>query len=167
MFNRSNEGKTSHNSDVLRGILFFQLIVVSQIIVIALLAMVVFFIKGFAEFFYWIVFGGAAVVGLTSFWVYRRFKKKGLKTVTDAIHSPDLQGRQVEVRVLGGLLSVKLGGDQPHSAALSNPLIQHRGQLEDPETVRIRELAELSRLLEKNLITPEEFKRSKARLYNE
>jgi hypothetical protein len=38
-------------------------------------------------------------------------------------------------------------------------------QLEDPETVRIRELAELARLLENDLITREEFNEAKQRLF--
>ena len=39
-------------------------------------------------------------------------------------------------------------------------------QLEDPETIRIRELAELARLLENDLITRDEFDKAKQRLFH-
>ena len=38
--------------------------------------------------------------------------------------------------------------------------------LEEPETQRIRELAQLAQLVEKNLITADEFKRAKAAILN-
>ena len=166
MLKKQKSNQASHSGEVLRGILFFQLIVVSQVIIVAMIALVVLFINGFAQYFYWIVFGGGAVVLVTAAMIYRSIKKNGLKSVNEMIRSPDLRDRNVEVRVLGGLVSLKLGGDKPHPAALEDPSIHTPLQLEDPEIHRIRELTELSRLLEKDLITMDEFQRSKARILN-
>jgi hypothetical protein len=43
-------------------------------------------------------------------------------------------------------------------------MAQPTQQLEDPGTIRIRELTELARMLEKNLITREEYNRAKQTL---
>ncbi len=77
-------------------------------------------------------------------------------------------GRSVEVSLLGGMATVKLGqSSQPpaigHDAAIDIP------RLEDPDTSRSRdvaELAELGRLLEKDLITVDEFNKAKGQLLN-
>ena len=47
------------------------------------------------------------------------------------------------------------------SAPTAHPPRHKRLQLEDPETARIRELTELARLFEKNLITSEEYNKAK------
>jgi hypothetical protein len=67
------------------------------------------------------------------------------------------------VSLLGGMATLKL--DKPHSDDIleldgqSPPL-----QLEDPESARIREISLLAQLLEKELITPDEFTKAKRRL---
>lgn len=164
MLNKQKPKTNSDSAEVLRGILYFQLIVVSQVAVVAMIALVVLFINGFAQYFYWIVFGGGTMVLLTAALMYHRIKKNGLKSVNAAIRSPELRGRDVEVRVLGGLVSVKLGSDRRSSAALEDHFSGSQLKLEDPETLRIRELTDLGRLLERNLISLDEFKRSKARI---
>jgi hypothetical protein len=79
------------------------------------------------------------------------------------MNSPVFSGREVEVSFLGGLASLKVGKPE-------RPLLEHRGdvigQLEDPDTVRFKELNELVRLLENNLITMEEYNQAKKRIFN-
>ena len=63
----------------------------------------------------------------------------------------------------GGVVSLKLG--QPGDLkAIENQSSGPQLQLEDPETVRIRDLAELARLYEKDLITYEEYNKSKNKI---
>ena len=78
----------------------------------------------------------------------------------DIENSSLFQGRSFEVSFLRGLASLKFG--QPDDLkAIGNPSSEEKFQLEDPETVRIRELTELARMYEKNLITSEEYDRAK------
>jgi hypothetical protein len=108
----------------------------------------------------WIFLGAVGLFILSGFVIYRRIKSRGKKMVHDVENSSLFQGRSFEVSFLSGLASIKFGRSddlktiEDHSAEV-------KFQLEDPETVRIRELAELARLYEKDLITSEEYKRAK------
>ena len=73
------------------------------------------------------------------------------------------QGRGVEVSFLRGLVSLKFG--QPAGLnTIENRPPGGKLQLEDPDTVRIRELTELVRMYEKELITVEEYNRLKSQI---
>ena len=74
--------------------------------------------------------------------------------------SPVFQGRSFEISFLGGLASLKVGN--PNKAAqLENRSSITKLQLEDPDAIRIRELTEL---VEKKLITLEEYHRMKKQI---
>ena len=78
----------------------------------------------------------------------------------DIENSSLFQGRSFEVSFLRGLASLKFG--QPDDRkAIEISSSEAKFQLEDPETLRIRELTELARMYEKNLITSEEYNKAK------
>ncbi len=58
---------------------------------------------------------------------------------------------------MGGLASVKIGGGSGGTPALENNSSTQYLQLEDPASIRLKELTELANLLEKNLITLDEY----------
>ncbi|WP_157067372.1 SHOCT domain-containing protein [Desulfosarcina cetonica] len=107
------------------------------------------------------------MAGLSVFLLIRRMRAEG-KSLREMLRNPMFNGRSVEVSLLGGMATVKLG--QPsqlpaigHDAVVDLPL------LEDPESSsnqEVSQLAELARLLEKDLITVEEFNQAKRRLLN-
>jgi hypothetical protein len=112
----------------------------------------------------WILLGGMAVVALSSYLFYRRLRKEG-KTLGEVLRSPVFAGRSVEVSLLGGMATLKL--DTPPNASGMEAIEdghQRPLQLEDPLSVTIREIDTLARLLEKDLITHDEFDRAKRRL---
>ena len=79
---------------------------------------------------------------------------------SDIENSSLYRGRGFEVSFLKGLVSLKFG--QPDDLkAIGSESPGAKLQLEDPETVRIRDLAELARMYEKNLITSEKYNRAK------
>jgi hypothetical protein len=82
------------------------------------------------------------------------------ENVHDIENSSLFQGRSFEVSFFRGLASLKFG--QPDELkAIENSSSEVKYQLEDPETLRIRELTELARMYEKNLITTEEYNKTK------
>ena len=121
--------------------------------------MVIFF-RGVTEHMLWVFLGVAGLFLLSGLLIYRRIKSKGKKMFHDIENSTLFQGRSFEVSFLSGLASLKFGQSddlkkiEDHSADV-------KFQLEDPETIRIRELTELARIYEKKLITSEEYKRAK------
>ena len=90
------------------------------------------------------------------------------RSLSEMLRNPMFNGRSVEVSLLGGMATVKLGQSsrQPaieHDAAMDIP------RLEDLDASRSRdvsELAELARMLEKDLITVDEFNKAKRHLLN-
>ena len=101
------------------------------------------------------------LVTYSGYRVYKRMKTER-KNLTDMLSLPMFEGQSVEVSLLGGLASVKVGKshhveyEQNHT-----PL-----RLEDPTAAHVKELGELARLYEKNLITLEEYNQTKAKLLN-
>jgi hypothetical protein len=74
-----------------------------------------------------------------------------------------LNGRPVEVSLLGGLASFRVGPSTGNIELEADSYHTTR-QIEDPETIRIREIKELARLLENNMITREEYDRAKRQI---
>ena len=69
----------------------------------------------------------------------------------------------VTAHLLGGMATLKL--DKPHSGDVLELEGQSSAlQLEDPQSARIKEISMLAQLLEKELITPDEFTKAKKRL---
>jgi hypothetical protein len=109
----------------------------------------------------WILGGGAALVLISGYLFFRRFRQNTQK-LREVLSDPVFRDRAVEVKLLGGLASLRLGqpradseGERPQMIHLDES--QRVMQLEDPEAQRMRRLDQLVRLLEKELISPEEF----------
>ena len=154
------------SGELFRGILLAHLILFLHLLFIVGLGVVIIFFRGVSQYMLWIFLGVTAVLLASAYLCYRFIKSRGKQALKDIEASPVFKGRSVEVRLLGGVASLKLG--QP-----GNPKIientaagtydpQH--QLEDPDTARIRELDRLAGMLEKELITRDEFVIAKKKL---
>ncbi|MGD9310828.1 MAG: SHOCT domain-containing protein [Desulfosarcina sp.] len=160
MFEKNKEGV-----GLVKSVLLAYLILALHVLLIAGLAILVLFFRGVVNYMPWIVLGGIAIVALSGFLFMRRMRAEG-KSLRETLKNPVFRGRSVEVSLLGGMATVKLG--QPtqqqaigHDAAIDVP------RLEDPDTSinrDVSELTELARLLEKDLITVDEFNRAKRQL---
>ncbi len=153
--NKNSEG-------LFKSIFFVQVVLILHLLLLAALGILVAFLSGVMQYMLWVLLGGMALVALSAFLIFRRLRREG-KTLGEALRSPTFEGRAVEVSLLGGLATFKLG--KPKSKlALENDSQPPPLQLEDSETARIREIKELAQLLEKEYITPEEFAKAKQRL---
>ena len=100
---------------------------------------------------------------LSAYIVYRRIKSNGKQMLRDIKNSSMYQGGGLEVSFLRGLVSLKLG--RPNDLKyIDNQSSGANLQLEDPKTIQIRELTELARMYEKNLITADEYDRTKKQI---
>jgi hypothetical protein len=145
-----------------KSIFLAHLILILHLFLFAAMGLLVVFLSGMMQYMFWILAGGLALVGLSAYLFFRRLRKEG-KNLGETLRTPLFQGRAVEVSLLGGMATLKL--DKPHSSTTAEiggrqmPL-----QLDAPETDRIREISALAQLLEKELITPDEFAKAKQRL---
>jgi hypothetical protein len=156
--------KNKEGNGLFKSVLMAYLIVILHILLFAGLALLVLFFRGIVNYTIWIFIGGLAVIIVSLFYFYRRIKAGG-KILKDTLNSPEFRDRPVEVSFLGGVASVRFGrpGGLP---ALAGGSAQHPPQLEAPEKIRIRELTELARLLENDLITLEEYNKAKEQIFN-
>lgn len=150
------------DSSLIKSIFMGHFIIVLHILLIAAVGLLVLFFSGIVAYMAWIFLGGLVLLAGGGYLLYRRMKTEG-KNLGEMLRSPLFRGRALEVSVLGGLASLKIGQSDPAAeltAARPTPL-----QLEDAEGIRTRELTEMARLLEKNLVTWEEYQAFKARFF--
>jgi hypothetical protein len=152
------------SSGLFQGVFLAYTILLLHILVIAGVGILVLFFRGIVDYLIWAMLGFTGLLIFTGVFLYRRIKFHG-QALKETLSSPEFNGRNIEVNILGGIASVKMGSHEASSShsKLLPPPVQ---LLEDPKTVRIRELNELAKLLEKNLITIEEYKMAKKDLFN-
>ena len=155
--------KKKNEDSIFKGVMTAYLIVVLHVLLIAGVGLLVIFFQVIINYMLWIFLGGSALIIASVYLFYRRIKKQGM-TLRETLNSPMFQGRTVEVSLLGGLASVKVGGGSGSMPALENNSSTQYLQLEDPASVRLRELTELANLLEKNLITLDEYNEFKEQI---
>ena len=151
-------------AELFKGVLLAHVIIGLHVGVIALIGLLVIFFGGIARYWGWILLGGLTAAGLFGVFLYRKVKSRGRDIYRDIRSAPVMPGGTLEVSLLGGLASVKFS--KPADAPALPPAAALPALLEDPATLRIRELSNLAQMYEKNLITREEFEQAKAAMFN-
>jgi len=147
-----------------KSVLMAYFILLLHVLLVAGLVLLVIFFRGFVNYMVWIFIGGLTIILASGYHFYKRMKKEG-KTLRDMLNSPRLSGRTVEVNVLGGLASFKIGQSNNVPLLSDGSYTQPPQQLEDPNAARIKELTELVRLLQDDMITLEEYNKVKQQLF--
>ena len=160
-------GKKKEDDGLVRSVLLAYFILALHVLLIAGVAIRVIFFRGVVNYMLWIFLGGMLLIGISAFYFIRRMRAEG-RSLGEMLRNPMFNGRSVEVSLLGGMATVKLGKNS-QLPAIANDNVVDMPRLEDPETSRSRdvsELAELARMLEKDLITVDEFNKAKQHLLN-
>ena len=155
--------KKKNGNGLFKGVMLAYFILVLHVLLLAGVGLMVIFFRGIINYMLWIVIGGAVIIIAAIYYIYRRMKEEG-KTLKETLSSPMFSGRPIEVSVLGGLASFKMGRPS-NIPALGNDQSKQFLQLEDSSAMRIRELTELANLLENNLITQDEYNIAKQQIF--
>ncbi|RJP75982.1 MAG: hypothetical protein C4522_19820 [Desulfobacteraceae bacterium] len=157
--------KDKNNRDgVLKSVFTAYFILVLHIFLIAALGILVLFFRGVVSYMLWIFLGGTAAIIFMGYMTRRRLKAEG-KSLNDMLSLPMFKGKTVEVSVLGGLASLRI--ESPgKSKEIGTRVINDNNLLEDPEMIHIRELTTLVHMLDKNLITLDEYNKAKQKIFN-
>jgi hypothetical protein len=161
MLKKNDEITTIANSLVLASS-----ILIFHVILMAGLGILVLFFSGIVNYIFWIFLGGSALISGSVYLFYRYMKKEGGTAFLKILSLPELKGKDVEVNLLGGLASFKIARDNSEPLVIESNAIPVSRRLEDPDSRRLRELTELAGMLEKNLITLDEFHQVKKSLLN-
>jgi len=160
--------KKKESDGVFKSVLIASFILTLHILLIAIIATLVLFFRGVVNYILWILIGGLGLIILSALYFFRRIRAEG-KSLRDALSNPMFNGRSVEVSLLGGMATVRLGKPS-RLLSLDSDATINMPRLESPDVAHHREvaeLAELARLLEKDLITIDEFNKAKQLLLNE
>lgn len=100
---------------VFKSIFAAYLILVLHVVLLAGIGMTTVFIKGISDYMVWVLLGGFLLIG-SGCYVFFRFLKRETTSLRAMMDSPMLSDRSVEVSLLGGFASIKIG-----SPAVSGP----------------------------------------------
>ncbi|MBW2568736.1 MAG: hypothetical protein JRD93_04655 [Deltaproteobacteria bacterium] len=159
LFNKKKEGP-----DLFKGVMLAYMVLALHVVLLVGIALLIIFFRGIINYMLWIFLGVSAIIIISAYLFYRHMKKEG-KNLKETLSSPMFGGRPVEISVLGGLASVRMGRPANAPLELGNNASNHVLQLEDANSIRVRELTEIARLLEKNLITQDEYNRIKQQIF--
>jgi len=156
--------RNNHHDGVLKSIFTAYFILVLHICLIAGLGFLVLFFRGVVSYMLWIFLGGTGAMIFMGYLIRKRMKEEG-KTLAEMLSLPLFKGKTVEVSLLGGLASFRVENPDTRGK-MGMPVPGQTSLLEDPETIHIRDLTELVRLLDKNLITIDEYNKAKQKIFN-
>jgi hypothetical protein len=162
-----NSNNRNDSPGVMKSLFMVYLILGGHLLLIVALCFFVLFFRGLVNYLPWIFMGGVCLVGLSAFLIYKRMKTEG-KALKEILSLPMLQGKTVEISVLGGLASVRVEDPHPHRAmALTDGTKDHGRPIHAlPPSSHVTELLELAHLLDSNLITMDEYNKAKKKVIN-
>ena len=150
-------------SEIMKGLLLAQFIILFHVLIIAVLGITILVLGGIAQYLIWIILGVIVITLTLTFFIYRRVKIQGSNLLRNIDQSTAMRGRELEISFMGGLMSLKVGS----SDALTALELKGAGKiprLEDSETIRKRDLADLAQLLADDMISIEEYAKAKQKI---
>lgn len=157
-----SRGKSKKSDGILRGVALAHLILALHVLLIAAIGLIVLFFRGVVLYLPWIFLGGIVFIMVAGFLFYRRLKSQG-RSLRETLNTPLLRGQSVEVSLLGGLASIRIGKSS-NTQVLEDGATGALKQLQEPISGPVRELTELAHLLESGLITRAEYEQTKKTL---
>lgn len=137
------------NSGIIKNIFTGYLILILHVVLLVVLGFFIIFFRGLVQYMPWILGGGLVLVASILLWLYIRYRRHRNNSIQH-VRSP---GRGVEISLLGGLASMRVGGSpQADGWSGSEPL-----QLEEPQVSRMRSLERLMDMYNHDLISRAEF----------
>ncbi len=146
--------ENEENKSFFSGVMLGSIVLGLHLLLVIGLGVAVVLIKGIYDLRWLIFIMGIAVVGFSGYVFYRKFKENNRK-IADLMSDPSLANRTLEISLLGGMATVKLGHKDDNVRLIAAE--EAPRQLEAPQSVQIKELSELNKMLEDGLITREEF----------
>jgi len=146
-------------SGLFSSIVMSHLVLALHGLVIFLFVLLVIFFRGVITYLPWIMAAGFLLLAVSG-WLAWRQLQRNRHALRELVDSPLLRDRGVEIRLLGGMASLKLGAPQREQAGPA--VIEARSEpppllVEDEEALRLRRLARLVKLKEQGALSDEEF----------
>ena len=144
------------NKSFFSGVVLGYLVLVLHILLMIVLGFTVVLIKGIYDFRWLIFVAGIALIAGSAFYFYRYFQEHK-RRISDLMADPAFSDRTLEISLMGGMATLKLGHREDNLKLIQADDGTQIKQLEAPKSTQLKELSELTRMLEDELITREEF----------
>lgn len=130
-----------------------------------ILGLVVIFFSGVIHYMAWILLGGFIIIGLSAWYSIRKLKQHQ-QSLAKILSLPEFSGTSLEIRLLGGLASLKMSKDRNDQNHNQQGMLPGSSALllDSPDSARLKTLAELGRMYENGLITRMEYLKAKEEL---
>jgi len=161
---KKNKPANKSSDGLFKSVMLAYVVLVLHVLLMLGLGLLVIFFRGVIQYVLWIFIFGTLAIVASGVYFYRRMKAQG-KTLKQTLSSPMFAGRPVEVSFLGGMASLRVG--MPGKANRLEGGVDPVHQLEDSESIRIRDLSQLARLLADDLITRDEYDQAKKNLFKQ
>jgi hypothetical protein len=162
---KKNKPASIQRDGLFKSVMLAYMVLILHVMLMLGLGLLVIFFRGVVQYMLWIFILGMVAVVASGLYFYRRMKAEG-KTLKQTLSSQMFAGRPVEVSLLGGMASFRVGMPGPANG-LETKKVDPTHQLEDPKTSQLRDLTQLARLLEDDLITRDEYDEAKKNLFKQ
>lgn len=162
---KKDKPASNQGDGLFKSVMLAYMVLVLHVMLMLGLGLLVIFFHGVIQYMFWIFLFGTVAVVASGFYFYRRVKAEG-KTLKQTLSLLMFAGRPVEVSLLGGMASFRVGMPGPASG-LETRRVGPTHQLEDFKTSQLRDLTQLARLLEDDLITRDEYDEAKKNLFKQ
>jgi hypothetical protein len=150
-------------SGLFSSLFLMYLILILHGLVIVLFALLVVFFRGVVTYLPWIMLAGGLLVVVSGWILWRKFRHSQLD-IKALLDNPVLRDRAVELRFLGGVATVRLGAPGSVANSMSEAIeyrpiqtVESVPQLEDVESIKLKQLARLIKLRESGELNEMEF----------
>ena len=109
---------------LIKSIVLAHVVLILHLFLFALLGLLVTFLSGVMHYMTWILLGGMVLVALSAYLFYRRLRRQG-KSIGEALRSPEFAGRSMEISLLGGMATLRLGEPDARKALPSAAAQSH------------------------------------------
>jgi len=144
------------NKNFFSGVVLAYLVLLLHLLLMVGLGITVVVIKGIYDFRWLILLAGIVIIGGSGYYFYRYFKEHKQK-LHDLMSDPAFNDRTLEISLMGGMATVRLGHKDDNIKLIQAADETEVKQLEQPKSGQMKELTELTRMLDDELITREEF----------
>jgi len=144
------------NKGLFNGVMIGYIVLLLHILLMVGLGVTVIVIKGIYDFRWLILLAGIALIGGSGYYFYRYFQEHKQR-INDLMSDPAFNDRTFEISLMGGMATLKLGHKDDGIRLIGADSDNQIKQLEGPKSIQLKELSELSRMVDDGLITREEF----------
>lgn len=160
---KHNTKHDTKREGLFKGIAAAYIILLLNVLLIVAIGLIVIFFTGIAHHLFLVLLGGLALLGSSAYFLWRKLRREG-KSLRETLHSSTFQGREVEISLLCGMAAMRFGPPAQRKP-LSSVNNENTPMLEDPQTHHVREIQSLVDLMEKKLISREEFDQAKRLIF--